>query len=275
MKPGNAQLIEANYSVAGLTLSGVFRRLDNMQEMAYTTLDNPLTANTLNYIPALVQAQTYMLAAINPYIPNIKGEIGGQLDLFYNVKRGTGLGGKYGMKIHANTSRYYSSTNSQGAYYVNNKLNYADFNLGVDKTWSRSFKTKFQYSHQEMSADYGESGELDVIDVFVVDATYKFNRKFSLRGELQYLSSVDMDGDWAAALLEANFAPTWSVFVSDMYNVGATKEHYYSVGVSYTKSIMRLAVSYGHNREGQICSGGVCRMQPEYTGANVQLTLLF
>ncbi len=275
-KGGNAQLVEMNYSQSGFTFSGVFRRLFNMQELAYYPSDNssPLAGNTLNYVPALVQAQTYLLTTINPYIPYVNGEIGGQIDLFYNVKRGTALGGKYGMKLHFNASNYYSL--GEALYNVNtDKLSYFDFNFSVDKKWNSNLKTKFQYSHQEMSPDHGETDKINVMDIFVADVTYKFSRTFSLRGELQYLFSKHIDGDWAAALLEANFAPKWSIFASDMYNVGRTKDHYYSIGVSYTQSSMRLAASYGHNREGQICSGGVCRMQPEYTGANIQLTLLF
>ncbi|MFI3298513.1 MAG: DUF6029 family protein [Rikenellaceae bacterium] len=274
LKSGNAQLVEVNYSQSGLTVLGTFRRLENMQNQAYRTTDEVLAGNTLNYIPALVQPQTYMLAAYNPYTANVKGEMGGQMDIFYNFKKGTTLGGKYGFKVHANGSVYYALASTL-KNYDKDHLTYFDFNLNLDKTWNRKFKTKLLYTHQEMSPDKGDSENYDVIDVLVLENIYKFTRKFSMRLELQYLFSDDLEKDWAAALVEANFAPRWSIYLSDMYNVGDTKVHYYSVGASYTYSILRVAASYGRNREGIVCSGGVCRMQPAYTGANLQLTILF
>ena len=104
---------------------------------------------------------------------------------------------------------------------------------------------------------------------------YKFTPKFSTRLELQYLTTHEDEKDWMAALLEVNFAPTWSIYVSDMYNHGDTKVHYYNIGASYAKSRTRVALSYGRNREGYVCSGGVCRTLPAYTGLNLSVTTSF
>ena len=62
---------------------------------------------------------------------------------------------------------------------------------------------------------------------------------------------------------------------SDMYNHGKDKIHYYNVGASYAKSRTRVALSYGRNKEGYVCSGGVCRTIPKYTGANLTITTSF
>ena len=72
-----------------------------------------------------------------------------------------------------------------------------------------------------------------------------------------------------------NIAPKWSIWGSDMYNYGGTEINYYSVGASFTHSFVRVALSWGRNREGYICSGGVCRQMPAYTGGNLQMTLTF
>jgi hypothetical protein len=87
--------------------------------------------------------------------------------------------------------------------------------------------------------------------------------------------SDDYQGDWMAALLEVSFAPHWSVFASDMYNHGASGIHYYNGGLSYAVSNIRLAAGYGRYRAGFICSGGVCREIPAYTGANFTITTSF
>ena len=120
--------------------------------------------------------------------------------------------------------------------------------------------------------------------IFVGDVTHKFNRKTSLRFEVQYLLSGDeksewkeiySEGDWVAALVEVSLAPRWSFYVQDMYNIGKTKTHYYNGGFSYTYNRTRVQLSYGRNRAGQICSGGVCRYSPAYTGVNLVLTSSF
>ena len=101
------------------------------------------------------------------------------------------------------------------------------------------------------------------------DAAYR--AEVSLSGEYE--------GDWVAALVEFNLAPHWSIYASDMYNIGrdglGTKKNYYNAGFSYTYNRTRIQLSYGRNRAGYICSGGVCRYQPEYTGFNLAITSSF
>jgi len=118
-----------------------------------------------------------------------------------------------------------------------------------------------------------------VSNIFVADVQYKFDRKKSLRVEAQYLLSGEHEGDWGAALVEFNLAPKWSFFVSDMYNIGrgdkGTDKNYYSVGGSLTIKRTRIQLSYGRNRAGYVCSGGVCRFSPEYNGINLAVTASF
>ena len=54
-----------------------------------------------------------------------------------------------------------------------------------------------------------------------------------------------------------------------------TKKHYYTAGVSWSKGKTRVQLSYGRNRAGYLCSGGVCRYSPAYTGVNLLLTAAF
>ena len=133
----------------------------------------------------------------------------------------------------------------------------------------------FLYSAQEKSTSYGANKNTMVQNIFVTDMQYKFTPKLSARMELQYLLTHEEEKDWMAALLEINFAPKWSIYGSDMYNHGSTKIHYYNAGVSYAKSRTRVALSYGRFKAGYICSGGVCRTIPAYTGANLSITTSF
>ena len=280
---GNAQLVELGYNSRGLGVSFTGRRLHRMTQQIYTSnLTYASAANVMTYCPAMTTQYTYMLTTLNPYNPEIgsnnlkAGEIGGQLDAFYNFRRGTKIGGKRGMKVHANLSMYYS-LNEKGGVKGSDFL-FRDFSFDVEKQWTKKFKTILLYSLQDYNKEEKNSaGEVYVglSHIVVADMLYKWTPTLSTRLELQYLASKDYQKDWMAALLEVSFAPHWSVFASDMYNHGDTGLHYYNAGVSYVFQNIRVAAGYGRYRAGFICSGGVCREIPAYTGANISLTASF
>ena len=281
---GNAQLVELGYNSRGLGVSFTGRRLQRMTQQIYTSdLMYAASANVMSYCPAMTTQYTYMLTALNPYNPEIggnknrAGEIGGQLDAFYNFRRGTKIGGKRGMKVHANFSTYYSLNETGGA--KGGELLFRDFSVDVEKQWTKKFKTTLLYSLQDYNKHEKNYADYDVYvgtsHIVVADLLYKWSSKFSTRLELQYLASKDYQKDWMAALLEVSFAPHWSVFASDMYNHGDSGLHYYNAGLSYVYNKIRVAAGYGRYRAGFICSGGVCREIPAYTGANLTLTASF
>lgn len=292
VQKGNAQLVELGYNSKGLGVSMTARRLHRMLQQIYTEsirenngsyMSYHEAANMISYCPTMCTQYTYMLTTLNPY--NIMrlssaastGEMGGQLDAFYNFRRGTKVGGKRGMKVHANFSTYYS-LNAEGGIKGGEHL-FTDFSFDVEKQWTKKFKMTLLYSLQ----DYNKE-EFDYTDrkiyvgmshAVVADLLYKWTSKFSTRLELQYLATKGYQKDWMAALLEMSLAPHWSVFASDMYNHGSSKMHYYNAGVSYAYKWVRVAAGYGRYRAGFICSGGVCREIPAYTGANLTLTATF
>ena len=265
---GNAQLVELGYSGHGLGVFLTGRRLDHMS--ARIDGEDGSEANTMNYLPSLTRQYTYSLATLEPYSTQMDNEMGGQLDVFYTFRRGSALGGKYGTKLHANFSTFYP-LEKKGRYM--NPM-YRDVSFDFEKQWNKAFKTILMYAVQTFSPSKGVSRTTTVNNVFVADLLYKFTTRNSMRLEMQYLYSKE-NTDWWAALVEFNLAPRWSFFVSDMYNHGNEKKHYYSGGVSYTQSRTRIALSYGRNRAGYVCSGGVCRLMPAYTGANISLTTSF
>jgi hypothetical protein len=56
------------------------------------------------------------------------------------------------------------------------------------------------------------------------------------------------------------------VTVSDLWNHGDTKKHYYLGQVTYNIGAHRIQMGYGRTRAGYNCSGGVCRFVPETEG---------
>ena len=279
-KRGNAQLVETGYNGHGLGVNMSLRRLEWMDSKVLT--ESNATVNMLNYVPAMCTQYTYMLATLHPYGARTgeissrftnSGEIGGQLDVFYNFRRGTVLGGKRGMRVHANFSTYHTIA-QEGTFKAGNML-FRDLSVDIERQWTKKFKSTLLWSMQEYSPKYGANKTTWLSNIFVADMLYKFSSSFSTRLELQYLVTQEDNKDWMAAMLEVSFAPHWSLYVSDMYNHGMTKVHYYNGGVSYTKSRTRVALNYGRFREGLLCSGGVCRQIPAYTGANLSVTMSF
>jgi len=253
-------------------LNRMITRIDNFVE----NYDDPINTgggNTINYLPALTRQYTYMLANLNPYRVMTNGELGGQVDLCYSYRSKSNRYRYW--NFHANFSTFYSLEKQA---WTNNErqLYWRDINVDIERQWNKKWKSLILYSFQD-NMDHQAH-------IFVGDVTHKFNRKMSLRFELQYLLSGDeqsewdgihSEGDWAAALVEFNLAPHWSFYVQDMYNIGQSKTHYYNGGFSYTYNRTRVQLSYGRNRAGYVCSGGVCRFSPAYTGVNLVLTSSF
>ena len=245
-KSGNSELLETGYNAKDIGVALSLRRLERMNTKLTRMKDG--AENVFNYLPALTRQYTYSIANLNPYITQSDGEKGGQFDLFFKLKSG--------WKIHANVASYYRLKNTE--------FMFLDCNADVEKKWNSSWKTIFLYSFQNNKIENRSSSH-----IFLADILYKFTPKNALRTEWGYLHSEGYQKDWISALAELTFSPSWSIYVSDLYNSGVTDKHYYSMGVGYSKSIVRIDMSFGHNRAGYVCSGGVCRYSPEYTGFNL------
>jgi hypothetical protein len=64
-----------------------------------------------------------------------------------------------------------------------------------------------------------------------------------------------------------------------MYNYGNevsdNQLHYPLVSMAYNNNANRIQVSYGKQREGIVCVGGVCRSVPASNGLTVTITSSF
>jgi hypothetical protein len=104
--------------------------------------------------------------------------------------------------------------------------------------------------------------------------------KPSIRFELQYLATRQDSGDYAYALVELNLAPKWSFSATDMLNVVPThgrtdKINYYSFLVAYTEKQTRLTLGYAKQVAGVVCTGGVCRVEPAFSGLRFGISTNF
>jgi len=296
-KEGESLLASFAYSTKGFGISVSGKRIDNMSYKSKSTEIGE--ALDINYMPPLTNPQKYSLATIYPYATQPNGELGIQGKLNYTIPRRSKIGGKYGTKIELNYSNIFNidkqpvaegipvdSTGTLGYqsdfFAIGSPKYFESFDFIVSRKFSQKFKMLVSYVSQVYNIDVieGHTGEPMVYtNIVIADLTYKFTPIKSLRFEYQQLFTKQDRGDWVMALLEFNIAPKWFFTVFDEYNYGNPEAdmrlHYYSAGMAYVQNTTRIALSYGRQREGLLCVGGVCRAVPAANGLTLTVSSSF
>ena len=295
---GNALLVNLGYSKLGLGFNASFRRMENMNFYAdREAAGNIYNDAIINYLPSLTKQHDYSLANIYIYQaqsnlsfnPLAKaGEIGFQIDLFYNIKKGSKLGGKYGTKLALNFSKWHGldagfdlQDRSYNSKYVAFGTKYfQDLNLEIRKKWSRKLSSTFTFINAFYNKKFIEetSGEVD-FTVFAAESILKLKSRKSIKIIAQHLWTKDDKKNWLASSIEYHFSSKFSIFATEMYNYGNKteddKKHFYNFGANYSKAKVRVSLGYGRQRGGLLCLGGICRVVPESTGFTLTLSTSF
>jgi hypothetical protein len=296
-KNGESLLATFSYSRKGLGVALSGKRIDNM---SYKSRSTELgEALDINYLPPLTRPQTYSLATIYPYATQPNGEIGMQAQINYTIPKRSKLGGRYGTKIELNYSNIFNidkqpvaegipvdSTGTLGYksdfFSIGQPKYFETFNLVIARKFNSKFKMLLSYVNQVYNIDVieGHTGAPMVYtNIVIADLTYKFTPTKSLRMEYQQLFTKQDRGDWVMGLLEFNIAPKWFFTVFDEFNYGNPDKdmrlHYYSVAMAYVRGTSRIALSYGRQREGLLCVGGVCRVVPSANGITLSISSSF
>lgn len=300
-KIGQALYSTISYSRKGLGIYLSMKWIDNMsyKSSRYESGNPPML--DINYLPANTKEHQYSLAAMYPYGTKQNGEFGLQGSIIYTIPKKSTIGGKYGTTLTLGYSYVNSidkkplapdvpidSTGTDGyttdILSIGDLVYYRDLNLKLERKFSKKVKVKGAYYYQVYNLhviedDIFDGDEIVFANIAVLDFTYKFTGKHSLRAELQGLWTKQDDGDWAALLLEYNISPTWFFSVMDEYNYGNPDSdmqvHYYNVSFGYTDKTNRISLRYGRQREGLLCVGGVCRYVPASTGLTLTITSSF
>ena len=291
-KYGDAALLQASYAVKGFAVSLSGSRIDNMSYRSDRTAQ--LTNLLINYIPALPKQQTYSLLAFYPYASQSRGEMEFSSEVKYKIKKETALGGKYGTEITVNFSGANSldttqikGTDTKHLGYTSNYLGigkevyFRDLYVEITKKINKTWKGTIVYANQVYNKSIIQKPGSPTIysNIIVADITYKLKATSALRLELQNLQTKQDHQDWAYALLEYTINENWFVAAGDQYNYGNKisheRYHYYMGNVGYTKNANRITLSYGKQREGIFCVGGVCRNVPASNGVTLSVTSSF
>ncbi len=305
-KPGQALMFNATYSVKGLGISAGAHTYDNMFFQSDRAAPTPFDLN-INYLPPLAKQHTYNLpATLYPYATQPNGEVSAQGEIFYKWKKGTKLGGKYGTRVAINYSAAYSldstatndlTTTRQGystTFLVPGEdLYFQDFNIELRKKLTPTWELALTYLDLVYDIDMvqGKPGKPVVhAQMAILEGLHNFNDRTSVRFEVQHLSTMQDQGNWATVLAEFSFSPHWFLAGLDQFNYVTTGEtfmqngnfevkperlHYPIVSAGYIRGGNRFQVNYGRQRAGIFCVGGVCRVVPASNGLSLSVTSTF
>jgi len=295
---GNAILFNLGYTKKRMGLDASFRRLENIavyvDRAAYLNVYND---QLINYTPSLTKQHHFSLSNIYVYqaqpqlafIPFGKsGEIGGQFDIFYKFKKNSLIGGEYGTLISFNYSQWHrlktdydlANRTYKSDYFGFGNKNFSDFNVSLNKKWSKKTKTILTFMSLFYDKDYLEEkiGQINA-SIVAAEVNYKINSKKSTRLQLEHLFTQNDKKNWLAGSLEFNFSNKFSLYANEQYNYGNDfnddKIHYYNIGGNYNTGKTRVSLNYGRQRGGLICIGGICRFVPNSTGLSVSLNTNF
>jgi hypothetical protein len=311
-KKGQALLLNAAYSVKGFGASFSAKSIDNM---SYRSDRNQGQTNVfINYLPTTSKQHTYNLpATLYPYAVQPNGEVAYQGDVSYKVKKkkkrnpdgsldkksfnwkkyNTYISVNYSTAHALDSSRVENDSLTRQGYTTNffapgKRVYFSDFNIEIKRKLSP--KARFIYTYYNMRYDKdvieGKTGTGVVnAQIHVLDFTYKLNSKNTVRMEAQHLGVNKKDGfykdqgNWATGLIEYTISPGWFFALLDQYNYGNDEEvkkiHYLYGSVGYIHKTNRFTLSYGRQRAGIFCVGGVCRVVPASNGISFSLTSTF
>jgi hypothetical protein len=300
---GHAAVFNLSYTKKGLGVLISGKSVDNMSYRSDRNKD--LQDVFINYLPSLNKTHTYnLVATLYPYATQPLGEVAFQADILYTFKKKSKIGGKYGTTIGGNFSNTYrpmqhTSTinpmDSTGVTYtsrlfdMSDSLYWQDINFNISKKFSSKFSLILSYYNIKINNDVAkisnDSKGIIHANIGVLEVAYKINSKHALRAEVQGLivekedGQIKDKGNWFTGLIEYTISPSWFFSFMNQYNYGnpdPTKRVNYPIFTcGFIKDATRLTASYGRQRAGLFCVGGVCRFVPASNGLTLSFTQSF
>lgn len=263
---GYALYTSLTYSKKGIGITGQYRRVRSFD--LRTSINESFLNGVYSYLPTLTRQNTFRLPARYSSVARAQGEQSLQVDVVYTPVKG------YTLTLNASDVRDLSGEELFREFY-------GDIEIKTSRKWKLLLGGQFVQYNQEIYE--AKPGVKDVMTVNpFVEFLWKIDRKKSIRFEAQMLNMLNEAdfGSWVYGLVEFNMAPHFSFSVQDMYNYAPTDKspgqvHYYTVYASYTKKANRFYLSYAKQVEGIVCTGGVCRFEPAFSGVRFGVSSSF
>lgn len=281
-KPGTVFYTTASYSRKGLGITLQFKRTENFYHHISPNAYPSLFDGFISFIPPVSRQNSLRLPA-RFQVPALEARelaFGGEityspikpLTLTFQASEIRDFVFDKPMVVDSglDTKDFYRELFFAAQYKPNKKM---------------EFEVGFQYTRYNMYIyRFEREPHVDAFTPFM-EMAFKMSKKSSLRFEFQYQHAAKEFGQWIYGLAEFSFAPHFSIAVSDMWNfkpnpenpivTGRNQNHYYSVFAAYTVSSFRFTVNYVKQVEGIVCTGGVCRFEPAFSGVRVAINGTF
>lgn len=234
----------------------------------------------IHYIPPMAKVNTYRLPARYAAAIQYVGEQAVQLDVRYRLNKALSLNANFANITNLDGDLLYREVFTE-AYYK------------FKKKWTLTAGVQVQDYNQEVYYGKPDAPTIKTLTPYA-DFLIKLSPKKSLRFEAQYMNVAKDHGEradygnWTFALVEYSVAPHWTVTLSDMFNIDPGKAspvdassgekekiHYPRVDVFYTHKANRISLSYVKQVEGIVCSGGICRLEPAFSGVKMSVNSTF
>ncbi len=281
-----------SYSSRGIGINAQYKRIERFPFRTSPLETNPSPSNQalVNYLPSLTRQNTYRLLARYNAVVQELGENAMQLELTYKPSKK--------MQINLNGSLVTTLDGVNFNRGVNAFLWDTETRLFAELYGDVSYKINsnlkvmtglqmIRYNQTIFELKPSESAPFVRAFTPFGEVTYKLNKKQSIRYEMQYLMTGQDLGNLFNALIEFNVAPHWSFSISDMINTkhGTLNKpapgqsfkliHYYNFFAAYTYKTTRVTAAYLKQVAGVNCTGGVCRVEPAFSGARVTVSTNF
>jgi uncharacterized protein DUF6029 len=235
----------------------------------------------INFLPPMTRFNTYRLTTRYQAATQELGENAFQADVKYafNKKFQVGVNGSYITDLE----------DEEGNAEILYRELYTEFTYKYKRKWQITGGVQYQEYNQDRYEEKIGKDNVETITPYV-DFLYKISRKKAIRLEAQYMNAEEDYGSWLFGLAEFTMAPHWTFTISDMYNVKPNpkkeeipegedgkklKIHYPRFDVFYTFKSNRFSLSYVKQVEGIVCTGGICRLEPAFSGVKLSVNSTF
>jgi hypothetical protein len=277
-EPGSVLYTSIGYANNGwgITLEG--KRIENFVFRARP--QEELFRGLINFLPPTARVNTYRLNARYTAAVQPLGELAFQADVTYAPSR----------KLSFNAN-FANITDLEGNPFYREL--YTEVSMKKARKWQLITGLQFQNYNQEVF-EFKPGAPIVETMIPYVDFLWRLPKRRSVRFEAQYMFTGQDDkgeghdfGAWAFAQIEVGLAPHWTFTVSDMFNANPGKLsptdsngeklqiHYPRFDVFYTMGANRFSLSYVKQVEGIVCTGGICRVEPAFSGVKMTVNSTF
>jgi Family of unknown function (DUF6029) len=255
----------------GIGINIQYRKIENYQ--LKNTPNEQLLNGLISYQPSLTRQAAYrLLARYNAPAQNY-GEQGFQSDLVWTISKGKIITLNY-----SNIKR------------LSGEELFREYFIDYEQKFNRKFKAKVGlqsifYNQQVYELKDPSYYDVNTVTPFL-ETTYKVSRRNSIRFAGQYLITDEDLGTFLNGILELNMSPHYSLSITDMVNVKPVRHangaiisdeivHYWTVFGKYNIHTTSFTIAYVRQVEGVTCTGGICRIEPAFSGVKFTLASNF